>query len=56
LSARSTIKATRLGYRAFGTVALRKAAKPGEALGVPVDVDLPETEGHYLLCAVRGHD
>ena len=43
-------------YSGAATVALRKAAKPGEALGIPVDVDLPETEGHYLLCAVRGHD
>ena len=33
---------------------LPRAGEPWEAVGVVVPVDLPEIEGLYLLCAVRG--
>lgn len=32
---------------------LPQAGDPWEFLGVDIAVDLPETEGHFLLCAVR---
>jgi len=41
-------------YAGSRSVTLPKAGEPWEAVGVTVPVNLPETEGHYLLCAVRG--
>lgn len=35
---------------------LPKAGEPWELLGVKVAVELPETEGHYLLCAATESD
>jgi hypothetical protein len=45
------MKATYADARA---AVLPRAGEPWEAVGVVVDVELPEVEGRYLLCAVRG--
>lgn len=43
-------------YHGADSVALPKAGEDWEQVGVMVPVDLPEQEGHYALCAVRGSD
>lgn len=41
-------------YRDAVAAVLPRAGEAWEAVGVVVAVDLPEVEGRYLLCAVRG--
>lgn len=41
-------------YAGAGEEVLPHAGKPWELRGILVTADLPEQEGHYLLCAVRG--
>lgn len=41
-------------YAGSGEEVLPHAGKPWELRGIVVAADLPEQEGHYLLCAVRG--
>jgi hypothetical protein len=43
-------------YATAASRPLPKAGQEWEALGVKVAVDLPETEGRFLLCAVAGSD
>ncbi len=43
-------------YQGVDAVPLPQAGEDWELVGVEVPVDLPEQEGHYVLCAVNGAD